>query len=73
MKSQGERSQTSHTTLAHTSLILDSSEGETLFGGLFDAQGGEQENTATENDAQSWRNEGKMAVAESVGCLLTYM
>lgn len=48
-------------------LILDSSEGETLFGGLFDNQACEQETSATENDTKSWKNEGKIAVAESVG------
>ena len=47
--------------------ILDSSEGETLFGGLFDTQGCEQETSAPENDSKSWKNEGKTAVADSVG------
>ena len=54
-------------------LILDSSEGETLFGGLFDNQGGEQETSTTENDTKSWKNEGKMAVAESVSRINIFM
>jgi hypothetical protein len=37
-----------------------------LFGGLFDTQGGEQENSAAENEPKPWKNEGKMVVAEAV-------
>ena len=47
--------------------ILDSSEGDTLFGDLFDNQTGEQETSAPETETKSWKNESKMAVAESVG------
>lgn len=48
-------------------LIADSSEGETLFGGLFETQGAEPEIPAPpESNSSSWKNEGKLAIAESV-------